>query len=170
MKHNRKRPVKQSAESSRERPITKLNFWGSCTSQCCPLLVELRRYTHVQKLNFCLELERISRPHLCWLPKYFLKIYKVFSKHVNQLWQCLCWRRQEFVWCLCTILHRNNEQKGLQTGAETPVFSFASLTTVDPIYLSAQILHRFLSLSYCWCTLCTIKKQALFCNTWCGKH
>uniref|UniRef100_A0A672QK38 Dishevelled associated activator of morphosis 1 n=1 Tax=Sinocyclocheilus grahami TaxID=75366 RepID=A0A672QK38_SINGR len=26
MKHNRKRPVKQSAESSRERPITKLNF------------------------------------------------------------------------------------------------------------------------------------------------
>lgn len=54
--------------------------------------------------------------------------------------------------CLCTIVHRNNEQKGLQTGAEIqehPFSQFCLPGNHKPhLFLSAQILLVELLLVY----------------------
>lgn len=75
---------------------------NSTSEERCLLLVEMRHYTRVHNALPLL----LSRPHSCRLPKYFWKIYRGFSKHVNQL--------TVFVLKMTGVVHQGkNEQKGL---------------------------------------------------------
>lgn len=89
MKYNRKRPAKSTTEISRERPITKLDFWDD---GCRPLVVELRHYTRVWTVQYSWrssengstsdpDIQATRSVYVFQLPKYFWEIYFCFSNN-----------------------------------------------------------------------------------------